>query len=63
MLDGLPRRRPNLLLEAASLMTSALALLDEADAPADIGAHLDLAVCRLKRYLQSGDLAGAPIRD
>lgn len=30
--------------EARSLMVRALALLDEADAPAHIGAHLDMAI-------------------
>lgn len=36
-------------LEKALLcMQTALHLLDDADAPADIGAHLDLAICRLK---------------
>lgn len=39
------------LLEALSRMASALESLDEADAPADIGAHLDLAICRLKDIL------------
>jgi hypothetical protein len=34
--------------EACTLMERALALLDEADAPADVGAHLDMAICRLK---------------
>ena len=33
---------------ALTLMEEALALLDVADAPADIGAHLDLAVERLR---------------
>jgi hypothetical protein len=36
--------------EALRLMTEALALLDEAEAPADIGAHLDLAICRLQEH-------------
>jgi hypothetical protein len=36
--------------EALRLLTEALALLDEADAPADIGAHLDLAIYRLEEH-------------
>lgn len=34
--------------KALTHMTSALQLLDDAGAPANIGAHLDMAVCRLK---------------
>ena len=33
-------------------MHSALELLDHADSPADIGAHLDLAICRLVNYME-----------
>jgi hypothetical protein len=33
------------------LMKSALAKLDEAQAPADIGAHLDMAICRLEETI------------
>jgi hypothetical protein len=33
------------------LMEEALGLLDEAGAPADIGAHLDAALCRLSDTL------------
>jgi hypothetical protein len=32
-------------------MEKALQLLDEADCSADVGAHLDLALCRLKDLL------------
>lgn len=39
------------LEKALICMESALQLLDEADAPADIGAHLDLAISRLKQVL------------
>jgi hypothetical protein len=37
------------LAEAFDLVSAALARLDEADAPADIGAHLDLALHRMRR--------------
>ena len=33
--------------QALALMKTALVLLDEADAPPHIGAHLDLAICQL----------------
>lgn len=51
--------------EARSLMVRALALLDEADAPAQIGAHLDMAICSLSAALegdvtQSADCASQP---
>ena len=36
---------------ALALMIDALRLLDEGEAPADIGAHLDLAICRLSEAL------------
>lgn len=42
------------LAEAAALMKTALVLLDEAEAPPDIGAHLDLAICRLDEILEAG---------
>ncbi len=35
------------LADAMTSMQKALQLLDETDAPADIGAHLDLAIVRL----------------
>lgn len=40
--------------QALRLMQEALALLDIAQAPADIGAHLDLAIERLHENLGSG---------
>ena len=39
------------LERARTLMRGALDLLDGCDAPADIGAHLDLAICRLDEAL------------
>ena len=33
-------------------MREALELLDEAQAPADVGAHLDLAIVRLSEFLE-----------
>ena len=39
------------LEKALICMESALQLLDDADAPADIGAHLDMSMCRLKDVL------------
>ena len=40
-----------LLREALSLLSAALNLLDEADAPGDIGAHVDLAHERLRETI------------
>lgn len=37
--------------EAMLWMQQALQLLDETDAPADIGAHLDLAIARLREAM------------
>lgn len=42
------------LEKALICMKSALQLLDDAQAPADIGAHLNLAICRLKDVLPEG---------
>lgn len=36
---------------ALDLMEQALGLLDQCDASADIGAHLDLAMCRLRESI------------
>ena len=38
-------------LEALQLMERALAVLDANEAPGDIGAHLDLAIERLRAHL------------
>ena len=38
-------------LAALSLMEEALALLDRDDFALDVGAHLDLAICRLREVL------------
>ncbi len=41
-----------LMTQSLELIVRALSLLDESDAPADIGAHLDLARERLSRTLE-----------
>lgn len=41
------------LEKALSYMEAALEVLDEAGAPADIGAHLDLAISRLREVVGS----------
>jgi hypothetical protein len=38
-------------------LTLALQLLDESDAPADIGAHVDVAISRLSEVLGQSDQA------
>lgn len=40
------------LHSAMASMVAALELLDEAGAPADVGAHLDLAICRLREVIR-----------
>ena len=37
--------------EALNLMEQALALLDDCDPAGHVGAHLDLAICRLREML------------
>lgn len=39
--------------EALALMHRALAMLDETKAPAEIGAHLDLAIVRLAEHIDA----------
>ena len=56
----LPKGDATALGRALLQMESALHLLDEAGAPADIGAHLDLALSRLREVMpdtehRSGD--------
>lgn len=40
-----------LLMDALALMEKALELLDEAQAPPELGAHLDLATSRLRSLI------------
>lgn len=47
------------LQKARSYMEVALELLDQAGAAADIGAHLDLAICRLTEALAADPAARA----
>lgn len=42
------------LAKALELMRRAQSLLDGADAPGEIGCHLDLAICRLKALIRLG---------
>lgn len=55
------------LLQALESMRLALRLLDEAEGPPDVGAHLDLAICRLTDSIMpetnAGPMqAGSPLR-
>jgi hypothetical protein len=47
--------RESQLAKALQLMQRALGLIDEADAPADIAAHLDLAIIRLTELIDSSE--------
>ena len=53
MLNVRSEEEPSPLAQALELMRSALELLDEANAPADLGAHLDLAICRLEEVIHA----------
>ena len=46
--------RREALSSALELLFNALALLDEADAPGQIGAHVDLAAHQLQELVDSG---------
>jgi len=54
VLGGMMQARASveLMTEALELIVKALHLLDEAEAPGDIGAHVDLARERLSRALE-----------
>ncbi|QIK78859.1 hypothetical protein G7077_08085 [Sphingomonas piscis] len=41
------------LAEALQYLKAALTLLDAHDAPAHIGAHVDLGICHLKEHLET----------
>lgn len=49
--------RHDMLRKALALMEHALALLDEADCSADVGAHLDLALWRLREIVPGQSVA------
>ncbi len=51
------------LSHALSLMQNALQLLDESKAPAQLGAHLDLAICRLQEEVESNSDRGSVIAE
>jgi hypothetical protein len=46
--------RQEMLRRALALMESALELLDQADCSADVGAHLDLAIWKLREIVPEG---------
>jgi hypothetical protein len=48
------------MTRALALMTEALKLLDEAGAPAQLGAHLDLAIVRLADAVPAASPEGRP---
>lgn len=51
MSQSMPNKSPPTLHAALDYLESSLQLLDDAGAPADIGAHVDLAVHRLRAVL------------
>lgn len=52
MVKGRPGRLQEDGQTALSLMEQALGLLDSCDSALDVGAHLDLAICRLRDHLR-----------
>lgn len=56
--DSLPSSR---WTEALLFIQQALDILDETDAPGDIGSHLDLAFCRLEQELRECAGAQSPL--
>ena len=62
MESGSSEAREQQLRNALSLMRNALRILDETQCSADVGAHLDLAICRLTDLLPrtGSDVAVGP---
>lgn len=54
MCDHPARDKRQILLRALDHLRSALTLLDEADAPGQIGAHIDLALHQLEDAIGAG---------
>jgi hypothetical protein len=54
MVNARPGRLQEDGQKALLLMEQALQLLDRCDPALDVGAHLDLAICRLRERLQPG---------
>lgn len=55
--QSMPLTDEDKLRKAAMHMESALQLLDDTDVSADIGAHIDLALCRLRDVLPASTTA------
>ncbi len=51
-----PQQREQMLESALEQLQAALDLLDRALAPAQIGAHVDLAVCQLRSLTGKGQI-------
>jgi hypothetical protein len=62
MINGKPGQREEEGRAALTLMEQALELLDRCGTSLDAGAHLDLAICRLRERLQPGS-GGMPDTD
>jgi hypothetical protein len=52
--------RPAQAVKALALMERALGLLDEVETSAEVAAHLDLAICRLRDWLAPIKSGGSP---
>ena len=52
MSQSIPQERRPDALSALDHLEKALQILDAVDAPANIGAHVDLAICQLRDALQ-----------
>lgn len=58
--ESLQRERIQKWIEALAHMRQALEVMDESDAPAHAGAHLDLAIIRLNEAIEApGDEQGS----
>lgn len=48
--------KDSLLAEALEIMQHALSLIDQAEGPGDVGAHLDLAIMRFIEFIETGGM-------
>lgn len=56
-MDHDAQRKAQAYAKALQLLRDGLAILDENAAPGEIGAHLDLAICRLEAQLAEAELS------
>ena len=55
MSRSIPEHSKSAALDASDLLQRALDVLDAIDAPGNIGAHVDLAICQLREAVEGAN--------